>query len=525
MSSTNGHAAKHDAVDISHHFSAFARRLDDFRLASTVNFPAGAINLNKAIPDAEYCPITAIDIHHLDPDAFALQPTDAFPAAAQDREFCISREFNEEGDGKFALKTALSYGAITGIPPLGTWITEWVEKIHNPLYNDWKTLINCGSAGSWTTCLSIFLDPGEMFLTDMYAYNIVLTQARALDHEPVPILTDGEGMSADDLERVLKDWDSGEGKKRPRLIYTQGCITNPTGQLTSVARKKAIYELAVKFDLIILEDDPYYFQQAAPYPCSKEPQTQNQTQTQTDDEWLRSLVPSYLSMDYQGRVVRLDTFSKSLAPGGRLGYYTAPASVIDKLIAHGDIHASFPSGFAQAILGELLHKYQHVGFVRWLRGICAQYEMRRNWVIETLDKALDLEFSPDGRMVTAYARNADDASKTTNRVSLMSFRVPAGGMCMWFNVHLSNHPRFPSLAAASTAQAKNQLTTDLVASLAKAGVMVRRGDLSAAASAEERAERGEKGAFLRTSFGWGAKEEMEKGYSIFAAELGRLFGA
>ncbi|KAJ7679206.1 pyridoxal phosphate-dependent transferase [Mycena polygramma] len=404
-------------------------------------------------------------------------------------------------------------------PTLDPFIREWVAKVHKPAYNEWKTLIDMGSAPAWTSCLTIFLNPGDSFITDYYAYNVALTQARAMGMIPVAIATDLDGISAVELERVLTTWDEkSRGSRRPRVIYSQGGVTNPTGQLTTAQRKKEIYDVAVRHDLIIIEDDPYYFQQAsAPYGS----QTNDE---QTDEQWLESLVPSFLRFDYQGRLIRLDTFSKSIAPGARLGYYTAPALAIEKLGALGDMLALYPSGLSQAIIGEILHRYRTDGFTRWLRGICAKYELRRNWMIDALHSALDIEpKDSSSRTLTAYAPR-DTENMDAVRTSLMSFAPPAGGMCIWFNIHLQNHPRYHALKErTSIAVAKKQLATELWSAIANGGVMIRRGELCAVEDENERVAQGEEGSFLRASFGNGTKDYLQLGMTIFAAELVKFF--
>ncbi|KAF7354323.1 Aminotran-1-2 domain-containing protein [Mycena venus] len=516
----------HNVIDISHHLSEVGRKLQKFAVAPA-HIP-GVINLDKAVPDVEDCPITSISVQYVEPSAFSLEPTGT-PSPGPDSgeitgtepanaQYVISRQLREGDQNKFQLKTALTYSPITGLPGLEPFIREWVAKVHKPAHNNWKTLIDMGSAPAWASCLTIFLNPGDSFITDYYAYNVALTQARAMGMVPVTVATDLDGISAVELEQVLTSWDEkSRGSRRPRLIYSQGGVTNPTGQLTTAQRKKEIYDVAVRHDLIIIEDDPYYFQQASgPYRSSG---TQTNA-TQTDEQWLESLVPSFLRFDYQGRVIRLDTFSKSIAPGGRLGYYTAPTLVIEKLMALGDTMALYPSGFSQAIIGELLYKYQTAGFTRWLRGICVKYELRRNWMIDALHNALDIQPKDNSsRTLTAYA-----PSDTQNIKSLMSFAPPAGGMCIWFNIHLQNHPRYQELRdRTSIAAAKDQLATELWSAIAKAGVMIRRGELCAAEDGNKRAKRGEEGSFLRASFGNGTKDYLQQGMTIFAAELIKFF--
>lgn len=139
-------------------------------------------------------------------------------------------------------------------------------------------------------------------------------------------------MTPEGLDDVLGNWDEAArgGMKRPRVLYTVPVAQNPTGATMTTERKKQIYALAVKYDIIIVEDDreslsvlplrfarmlmylrnsAYYFLQCGEYeaPSSRF----RASKTETDEEFLKSLIPSYLKFDYQGRVIRIDTFSST----------------------------------------------------------------------------------------------------------------------------------------------------------------------------------------------------------------------
>lgn len=114
---------------------------------------------------------------------------------------------------------------------------------------------------------------------------------------------------------------------------------NPTGCLLSIKRRKEIYELCCKYDIIVVEDDPYWYLQF-PSAAVQEAQSRGIATPRTMEahkpvkssgfEFLDSLVPSYLSVDIEGRVIRLDTFSKTVAPGCRLGWITAQPALIER---------------------------------------------------------------------------------------------------------------------------------------------------------------------------------------------------
>ena len=76
------------------------------------------------------------------------------------------------------------------------------------------------------------------------------------------VKTDGEGLDPADLDRVLTSWtDLHPGSKKPRVLYAITSGSNPTGVTWSLARRRAVYDVARSHDLMILEDDAYYFLQ------------------------------------------------------------------------------------------------------------------------------------------------------------------------------------------------------------------------------------------------------------------------
>lgn len=114
---------------------------------------------------------------------------------------------------------------------------------------------------------------------------------------------------------------------------------NPTGRVISLQRRHEIYAVCQRFDIIIVEDDPYWYLQFASA-ADREAESRGTVakapipyspQKRSGFDFLDSLVPSYLSIDVDGRVIRLDTFSKTVAPGCRLGWITAQPAFIERL--------------------------------------------------------------------------------------------------------------------------------------------------------------------------------------------------
>lgn len=125
---------------------------------------------------------------------------------------------------------------------------------------------------------------------------------------------------------------------------------NPTGGVLPMERRNEVYAVCSRFDVILVEDDPYWYLQ---YPSADRSEAlsrglpapidnwQADSEKSSDDmfprskkssgyEFIDSLVPSYLSIDIDGRVIRLDTFSKTVAPGCRLGWITAQPKFIER---------------------------------------------------------------------------------------------------------------------------------------------------------------------------------------------------
>uniref|UniRef100_A0A0P4WH93 Aminotransferase class I/classII large domain-containing protein n=1 Tax=Scylla olivacea TaxID=85551 RepID=A0A0P4WH93_SCYOL len=117
---------------------------------------------------------------------------------------------------------------------------------------------------------------------------------------------------------------SSDGRRKLMYIVPHG--DNPTGITMSENRMRELYSLACEYDFLIMEDDPYYFLQYDPQVSS-----------------------SFLSLDTEGRVLRVDTFSKTIGAGVRLGYITADQPFVDKLTTMHSFIMSHASPFSQVL--------------------------------------------------------------------------------------------------------------------------------------------------------------------------------
>jgi aromatic amino acid aminotransferase I len=170
------------------------------------------------------------------------------------------------------------------------------------------------------------------------------------------------------------------------LLYTVPSGQNPTGATQGTERRKAIYAVAQKHDLYIIEDEPYYFLQMQPYTGRDQPDV---PPPKTVEEFVSSLIPSLLSIDVDGRVMRMDSFSKVLVPGSRLGWITASAQIVERYVRHAEVASQGPSGFSQVILYKLLDEtWGHEGYLRWLMNLRLEYTKRRNALLAACEDHL-----------------------------------------------------------------------------------------------------------------------------------------
>jgi len=128
------------------------------------------------------------------------------------------------------------------------------------------------------------------------------------------------------------------------------------------------------------------FLQMEPYTGSANP---HYTTPQNSTQLISTLIPSFLSLDTDGRVLRLDSLSKILAPGIRLGFITASAQLIERLIRIIEVTSQAPSGFSQSIAYQLLAQHWgHDGFFNWLIYIRSEYTTRRDICCRAIDRYL-----------------------------------------------------------------------------------------------------------------------------------------
>jgi kynurenine/2-aminoadipate aminotransferase len=234
--------------------------------------------------------------------------------------------------------------------------------MHSPKVK-FDLLIGHGSQDLMCKAYEMLIAPGDCILMESPTYVGVLAFLRPYGAKMISVDTDSHGLTPSSLDTIMTGWT--DSKPRPKVLYTVATAGNPTGVTTPTWRKQEIYKLAQKWNLLILEDDPYYFLQY--------------------DEPLER---SYFSMDTDGRVLRFDSFSKVLSAGARLGFVSGPPALIERLTMHQMATVLNASGLSQLLIWEFLKSKGLDGFHLHTRFVAGLYKERRDYFIGLLDRYL-----------------------------------------------------------------------------------------------------------------------------------------
>jgi 2-aminoadipate transaminase len=299
--------------------------------------------------------------------AGGLPAPELFPIDEYRRAF----EWVLETDGAHALQ----YGPSEGYAPLRAWLAERLSRSGIRCAAD-DVLITNGSQQALDLIGKIFLDPGDAVLCERPTYLGALQAFNQYEATYVVVPMDDDGMDVEAVERELAR--DAAGPRRIKLIYALPNFQNPTGRSMSGPRRPRLVELAARFGVPIVEDDPY-------------------GELRYEGEPL----PSLKSLDRDGLVIYLGTFSKILAPGFRLGWVVASPDALE-----GILHAKQPADLHTGVAPQIATYYvARDGFVdQHVEHIKAFYRERRDVML----RALEEHFPPSAR-----------------------FTRPAGGLFVW----------------------------------------------------------------------------------------------
>ena len=262
-------------------------------------------------------------------------PIDAFAAA------CVT-VLSTDGEG------ALQYAASEGYAPLREWVAKSLPWDVDPA----QVLITTGSQQALDLIAKVLIDKDSKVLIETPTYLGTLQAFTPMEPQFVSVASDAEGVDLADLQVKAKD---------ARFLYVLPNFQNPTGSSMSEARRADLSSTAAQIGLPIVEDNPY------------------------GDLWFNVPPPLPLTARNPDGCIYMGSFSKTLAPGLRLGFLIAPKALYPKLLQAkqaADLHT--PS-FNQRMVAEVLKDNfleHHVPTIR------ALYKSQRDAMLEALDTHL-----------------------------------------------------------------------------------------------------------------------------------------
>ncbi|KAI8954861.1 aromatic amino acid aminotransferase-like protein [Xylaria longipes] len=467
---------------------AIARKPCVLKKAATLLKKPGLLSLGGGLPSSDNFPFESISMQVPHPPVF-----DNASIEEPGRDVTIGKHDIRDKDGVFDLATALNYGQAVGSAQLLRWVTEHTELVSHPPYADWRCALTIGSTGALDSALRMFCDRGrgDSVLTEEYSFSTALETIAPMGIKVAGVRVDEQGLLPGCLDEILSNWDeSARGARKPTVLYTVPSGQNPTGATMGARRRKEVYDVCSKHDVFIFEDEPYYFLQMPPYDktnSAAQPGAVDTSLNQSTEDFLKSLIPTMLSIDVDGRVLRMDSFSKVVVPGSRLGWVTGSEQVIERYIRHSECSSQGPAGLSQALMYKLLDEtWGHEGYLRWLIHLRSEYTRRRDALLDACEKHLPKD--------------------------VVSWTPPAAGMFHWIRV---DHTRHPHAGQRTILEIEEEIFDSCI----ERGVLACRGSWF-------RAERDVEptGLFFRTTFAAASQADMDVAIQRFGQAVRASFG-
>ena len=255
--------------------------------------------------------------------------------------------------------TALQYSITEGYPPLREAIAKrQKEKFGIGTDDDSVMIVSGGQQGMELSC-KVFCNEGDEVICENPSFIGSLNSFRSLGATPVGVELDEDGMNLSALEEALRT------HPKAKLMYVIPTFQNPSGRTTSLEKRVGIYELARKYDVMIVEDNPY-----------------GELRFAGED------VPTLKSMDTDGRVIYCSSFSKILSAGMRVGFVVANNTVIQKLAVAKqgeDVHTNI---FFQMLAHRYMTEYDLDAHISRINSI---YGRKCALMVDALEKYMPKE--------------------------------------------------------------------------------------------------------------------------------------
>ncbi|HSK27715.1 MAG TPA: PLP-dependent aminotransferase family protein [Jiangellales bacterium] len=255
-------------------------------------------------------------------------------------------------------QVALQYGSGQGDPRLREQIVEVMRPVGIEAHPDDVT-VTVGSQQALDLVTRVFVDPGDVVVAEAPSYVGALGTFRAYQAEVVHVEMDDDGLVPERLSEALAS--CAAAGRRVKFLYTVPNYHNPAGVTLSTSRRGQVLEICRSAGVLVLEDDPYGL-------------------LGFDGE-----VPRALRADDSDGVIYLGSFSKTFAPGFRVGWALAPHAVREKLVLAAEASVLCPPAFSQLAISAYLAGHDWRGQVKAFR---ESYRERRDAMLDALDDLL-----------------------------------------------------------------------------------------------------------------------------------------
>lgn len=244
--------------------------------------------------------------------------------------------------------TVLQCGPTRGYTPLIEAILDVLQAWHIATSLD-EVMITSGSQQGLDLAARVRVSPGDVVLVELPAYAGAISAFKNVQATLVGVKQDADGINLADLDGVYQR--EHRAGRRVKLIYLVPNFQNPTGLLLSLEKRLALLAWANRRDVLVVEDDPYgvlYFEDAA---------------SECDTRPIRA-------DDTQGRVIYLNTLSKTLAPGFRVGWMVAPAVLVERFETAKQLVDLNSAILDQRIVDQAIRRGVLVKLAPQLRDLC-----------------------------------------------------------------------------------------------------------------------------------------------------------
>ena len=249
---------------------------------------------------------------------------------------------------------ALQYSVTEGYPRLREQVrARLLDKFGIGTENDDLIIVTGGQQGIELSC-KVLCNEGDTVIAENPSFIGALNAFRSLGAKIRGVELTDKGMDTAALERTLQE------NPDTKMIYVIPTFQNPAGSTTSLETRKEIYRIAAKYDVIILEDNPY-----------------GELRFAGED------IPTNKKLDTDGRVLYCGSFSKVLSAGMRIGFLLGPKELIQKIVVAKQVEDVHTNIYFQMLCSRYMDECDMDAHVEEIRAL---YRKKCGWMLECLDK-------------------------------------------------------------------------------------------------------------------------------------------